>query len=154
MRQVAGPLQSVLANDAATGWLFRPASPRGNQAKETKMKMLTKANIEQLKNNGLKQAPVKGTPQEIDFYPVVKLFTPDAQATWLLTEIDPEDTDIAFGLCDLGMEFLELGYVSPSELASIRGRLGLPIERDLCFVAKKPLSEYASEANKNGGIIA
>lgn len=31
--------------------------------------------------------------------PVVKLFTPDAGATWLLTEIDPEDTDHAFGLC-------------------------------------------------------
>ena len=33
--------------------------------------------------------------------PVVKLFTPDAGATWLLTEIDPENRDIAFGLCDL-----------------------------------------------------
>ena len=35
--------------------------------------------------------------------PVVKLFTPDANATWLLTEIYPGDTDIAFGLCDLGV---------------------------------------------------
>jgi hypothetical protein len=33
--------------------------------------------------------------------PVVKLFTPDAAATWLLTEIDPDNRDIAFGLCDL-----------------------------------------------------
>lgn len=31
--------------------------------------------------------------------PVVKLFTPDAGATWLLTEIDPDDEDHAFGLC-------------------------------------------------------
>jgi len=30
----------------------------------------------------------------MDFYPVVKLFTPDANATWLLTEIDPEEEDI------------------------------------------------------------
>ena len=29
--------------------------------------------------------------------------TEGAGCTWLLTEIDPEDTDIAFGLCDLGM---------------------------------------------------
>ena len=35
--------------------------------------------------------------------PVVKLFTPDRAATWLLSEIYPRDTDIAFGLCDLGM---------------------------------------------------
>jgi hypothetical protein len=30
----------------------------------------------------------------------VKLFTPDAGATWLLTEIDPHDQDRGFGLCD------------------------------------------------------
>jgi hypothetical protein len=41
----------------------------------------------------------------IDFPPVVKLFTPDAGTTWLLTEIDPDDPDRAFGLCDLGSGF-------------------------------------------------
>ncbi|MDB5723494.1 MAG: transposase, partial [Novosphingobium sp.] len=35
-----------------------------------------------------------------DPFPVVKLFTPDAGATWLLTELDPDEPDIAFGLCD------------------------------------------------------
>ena len=35
--------------------------------------------------------------------PVVKLCTPDGGATWLLTEIDPDDHDHAFGLCDLGL---------------------------------------------------
>ena len=49
---------------------------------------------------------------DIDFKPVVKLFTPDAQCTWLLTELDP-DGGLAFGLCDLGMGEPELGYVSP-----------------------------------------
>ena len=33
-----------------------------------------------------------------DPQPVVKLFTPDAHATWLLTELDPEDGDTAYGL--------------------------------------------------------
>ena len=33
-----------------------------------------------------------------DPFPVVKLFTPDANATWLLVELDPEDSDLAFGL--------------------------------------------------------
>ena len=84
--------------------------------------------------------------------PVVKLFTPDAGATWLLTEIDPDDHDHAFGLCDLGLGYPELGYVSLAELASVRGRLGLPVERDLHFKATKPISEYAREARLSGRI--
>lgn len=86
--------------------------------------------------------------------PVVKLFTPDAGATWLLTEIDPDDDDHAFGLCDLGLGFPELGYVSLAELATARGRLGLPVERDLHFKADKPISAYAREARMAGRIVA
>ena len=59
----------------------------------------------------------------------MKLFTPDAGATWLLTEIDLKDPDIAFGLCDLGLGYPELGSVSLSEIAALRGKLGLPVER-------------------------
>lgn len=55
--------------------------------------------------------------------PVVKLFTPDAGGTWLLTEIDPDDHDHAFGLCDLGLGMPEFGWVSLQELATVRGRL-------------------------------
>ena len=83
---------------------------------------------------------------DFDPPPVVKLFTPDAGATWLLTEIDPHNHDHAFGLCDLGQGFPELGYVSLAELQSVRGRLGLPVERDLHFVATKAISAYACEA--------
>ncbi len=83
---------------------------------------------------------------DFDPPPVVKLFTPDAGATWLLTEIDPDDHDHAFGLCDLGHGFPELGYVSLAELRSVRGRLGLPVERDLHFFATKAISAYAHEA--------
>ena len=83
-----------------------------------------------------------------DNFPVVKLFTPDAGATWLLTELYPDDPDIAFGLCDLGLGFPELGTVRLSELAELRGKLGLPVERDLHFTAKKPISVYAGEATR------
>ena len=89
-----------------------------------------------------------------DPFPVVKLFTPDAGATWLLTEIDPDDDDHAFGLCYLGLGFPELGYVSLAELATVRGRLGLPVERDLHFTATKPISAYAREARMGGRIVA
>ena len=94
-----------------------------------------------------------GLPEE-DFKPVVKLFCPWGAATWLLTEIDPEDPDIAFGLCDLGMGFPELGNVSLKELESVTGPGGLTIERDIHFRADKPLSAYAEEARLHQRIIA
>lgn len=90
----------------------------------------------------------------IDPLPVVKLFTPDGTGTWLLTELDPDDPDRAFGLCDLGAGSPELGFVSLSELKTLRGRLGLPIERDRHFVGDKPLSTYAEEARRSGRIVA
>lgn len=119
------------------------------------MQLITDDQRAQLLANGtanLKRRQ-EGT-DEIDFKPVVKLFTPDAGATWLLSEIDPEDTDIAFGLCDLGLGFPELGTVSLAEIASVRGRLGLPVERDLHFSADKTLSAYADAASRAGYIQA
>jgi hypothetical protein len=89
------------------------------------MMLLTKAQREQLLDNGRRQAAVKGTSDEIDFRPVVKLFNPIGAATWLLTEIDPDDETVAWGLCDLGMGFPEFGTVSLDELAAYRGRFGL-----------------------------
>jgi hypothetical protein len=57
-------------------------------------------------------------------------------------------------LCDLGLGFPELGYVSLAEITALRGPLGLPVERDLHFIGTKTLSAYASEAHKNGRIVA
>ncbi len=116
------------------------------------MKLLTKPLRAQLLENGSLQEPLRGTADELDFLPVVKLFTPDANCTWLLTELDPEDPDIAFGLCDLGLGFPELGTVRISELESIRGPLGLPIERDLYIVLSKSVAAYASDARNAGRI--
>ena len=119
------------------------------------MKLLTEDLRERLMRNGTlrQQFQLEGR-DEPDFLPVVKLFTPDAGCTWLLTEIDPEDPDIAFGLCDLGMGYPEIGSVSLSELESVRGRLGLPIERDQHFNPTKTLSIYADEARQHGAIRA
>lgn len=91
---------------------------------------------------------------ECDHPPVLKLFTPDAGATWLISEIDPDDPDRLFGLCDLGLGYPELGYVSLAELTAVKGPLGLPVERDLHFIADKPLSAYADEARIQGRIVA
>lgn len=111
------------------------------------MKLLTTSIRDQLLRNGtIRQALTEDGRADADFIPVVKLFTPDAGCTWLLTELDPDDPDIAFGLCDLGMGCPELGSVRISELESVRGRLGLPVERDLHFRPVRTLSVYARAA--------
>ena len=102
------------------------------------MKLLTQSIYNQLLKNGHEKMAYHAAEDfavEPDFFPVVKLFTPDAAGTWLLTELDPDEPDIAFGLCDLGLGCPELGYLSLSELQRFRGRLGLPVERDRFFVA-------------------
>ena len=110
------------------------------------MKLLAKAVREKILYNGL--------AAEDDFAPVVKLFTPWGNCTWLLTELDAEDPDLAFGLCDLGMGEPELGSVLISEIESARGPAGLRIERDLYFSATKAISVYADEARSAGRITA
>ena len=110
------------------------------------MKLLTQEIRRKLIDNGRAQAKVKGTKAEKDFWPVVKLFYPAGAATWLLTELDPEDPDIAWGLCDLGMGCAEFGTVRISELESFRGRFGLGIERDRFFEARAPISRYIDAA--------
>ncbi|MDS4055361.1 DUF2958 domain-containing protein [Accumulibacter sp.] len=116
------------------------------------MQLLTKDIERKLRKNGEAQKIAQAEDRALDFFPVVKLFTPDAGATWLLTELDPDDPDIAFGLCDLGLGFPELGTVSLTELREVRGRLGLPVERDLSFKAERPLSSYAADAEALGHI--
>ena len=74
------------------------------------MTLIPASLITQLLANGAAQRAVLDNGADaVDFYPVVKLFTPDAQPTWLLTELDPDDEDLAFGLCDLGLGEPELG---------------------------------------------
>ncbi|WP_111160323.1 DUF2958 domain-containing protein [Rhizobium tubonense] len=85
---------------------------------------------------------------------MVKLFTPWGNATWLLTEIDPDEPDLTFGLCDFGMGFPELGSVSMTELTSVAGPFGLKVERDLHLTANRTLSAYAEEAARVSKIHA
>ena len=114
------------------------------------MKLLTQELREKLLANGREQA--KRTGATHDFWPVVKFFYPAGAATWLITELDPDDPDVAFGLCDLGQGFPELGSVRISELEEFRGSLGLGIERDMSFQAKAPLSRYVEAAREKGCI--
>ena len=47
----------------------------------------------------------------------------------------------------------EIGWVSLGKLATVRGRLGFPIERDPSFRAEKRLSAYARDARLAGRIV-
>jgi hypothetical protein len=114
------------------------------------MKLITNEQRAKLLDNGAATARGEGR----DPRPVVKLFTPDANATWLLTELDPVEPDRAFGLYDLGLGYPELGYVQVSELEALRGPLGLTVERDRYFVADRPISAYAGDAQAAGAIRA
>jgi Protein of unknown function (DUF2958) len=61
-----------------------------------------------------------------------KFFTPDANWTWYAVSAspDPDTGDVQFfGLVD-GLE-LEVGYFWLSEISKVRGKFGLPVERDL-----------------------
>lgn len=119
------------------------------------MKLLTTAQKRRLRENGAVNAErSRRGKKPNDFMPVVKLFCPWGGATWLLTELDPENPDIAFGLCDLGMGFPELGNVSLSEIAAVTGPGGLRIERDFHFKATKTLRAYAEEASRAQRIVA
>ncbi len=105
--------------------------------------------------NGWRNAELIVKDQEPeDFAPVVKLFCPWSGATWLLTELEPEDPDIAFGLCDLGQGFPELGRVSLMEIKAVIGPGGLRIERDIYFKSEKSLQAYADEAREHGRVMA
>jgi len=112
------------------------------------MSLLTNEQRDQLLANGRTAAQgMRGDP-----YPVVKLFTPDAHATWLLTELDPADADTAYGLCDVGLGAPELAHIKLSDLEAIRGPQGLPVQRDLHFKPRRSLSQYAALANTDGSV--
>ncbi len=109
-------------------------------------KLLTQQQEALLRANYRNQ--IRGTDEESDYVPVVKLFC--ARATWLLTELD--DDGIFFGLCDLGLGFPELGYVARHELEALQSRFPM-IERDIHFSATKTLSEYANDARIHQRIV-
>jgi hypothetical protein len=113
------------------------------QQRELKMKLITREIELKLKKN---MALPEGERE-----PVVKFFGGGA-CTWLISE---KEGDILFGLCDLGLGGAELGYVSLSELESLKfPPFGLGVERDSWFEADKTLSAYADEARELGRIAA
>jgi hypothetical protein len=109
-----------------------------NRKLNPKQKVLTRAQFLKLVENH--HLGMSGTA------PVVKFFAAGS-ATWLLSELDPE-TGIAFGLCDLGMGFPELGSVTLDELIET-GR----VERDLHFNTSKRMPHWERHAAIHGNLV-
>ena len=101
----------------------------------------------------LAHGQARAAGRAIDPLPVVRLFTPDAHATWLLASLDPADGDTAWGVMDVGIGLPELGRIKLSDLASIVGPNKQPVMRDRYFQAVRPLSEYLRLAQENGSIV-
>lgn len=91
------------------------------------MKLLTKKIEEQLTKYPFGSQDGKGRNAKV----VVKYFNPCGAGTWLITEGErqPDGDWLLFGYCHI-FEW-EWGYVSLNELQSVKGPLGLGIERDL-----------------------
>ena len=60
---------------------------------------------------------LNGNPvnRDQDHAPVAMLTLPGTAMVWLISEIDPEETTLAFGLCDLGMGCTVFCYVKVAE---------------------------------------
>lgn len=84
---------------------------------------------------------------------MVRLFDPNGPAVWLVTEILPGYSDLAFGLADLGLGYPEVGSFSLADLAAYRGPFLLGIQRDRHWSARLTLSGYAELAQRAGCIV-
>ena len=93
------------------------------------MKLLTKAEKKRL-------PPLYTSELVEDPLVVAKFFTPWTGWTWYAIEFDGKDTFFGYVV---GHES-ELGYFSLAELQSVRGPLGLRVERDIYF-KPQPLSQ-------------
>lgn len=100
----------------------------------------------------LANGQARAAGQVIGPLPVVRLFTPDAHATWLQVSLDPADGDTCYGLIDLGIGMPSLGTVKLSDLAAIVGPRQQPVMRDRYFQPVLRLSEYLRLVEDDGSI--
>ena len=92
------------------------------------MKLLTKEILNKLP----KLYSTDGIPLDEKLV-ICKFFTPDSIYTWYAVEYDGVDTFFGY-VCGAEKEW---GYFSLREITEVRGKLGLPIERDKWFKPAK-----------------
>lgn len=107
---------------------------------------------DQLIANG-KKNPDTHTIRDNDFPPVVKLYSETSAATWLLSEIDAKNPDLAWGLCDVGDGKPQFGSISLKELEGRREALDVGVKRLDGWKANGNLSQYLAAAIAAGHIV-
>jgi Protein of unknown function (DUF2958) len=117
------------------------------------MKLITDTQHAELLANARAVLHAAELGTEFDPKPVVKFFSRDGFYCWLLSEMDPRGSDLAYGLCDSGDGRPYMGYVRLSDLEKPQDKLALRVERDPRFVADKPMSVYIHIAVTRGHII-
>jgi hypothetical protein len=117
------------------------------------MKLITDTQHAELIANARAVLTAHAAGVEFDPKPVVKLFSRDGFYRWLLSEMDPGGSDLAYGLCDIGEGRPFLGYVNLSDLEKPQDKLALRVELDRRFIADKPMSFYIHIADTRGLII-
>lgn len=98
------------------------------------MKLVTKA-IEKL-------LPEIGSTSELEAHQIkvpLKIFNPSGAGSWFITEANVV-TGEAFGYVT-GLAEDELGYIDLNELATVKGRFGLGMERDIHWDPETTLAE-------------
>jgi len=114
---------------------------------------LTQEDYDRLPANGKEQAMLSEREEWKDHVPVVLLSLPETGCRWLLTEVSPDDPEIAFGLCDLGLGFPEQGSVSLVELETLQNRHGQKVERNTSFRTDRSLGYFTDLAGKYRRIV-
>ncbi len=118
------------------------------------MKLLTQKDLEKLQAQDPDHPSGPGRELSTeDLKVIVKFFTPDSFWTWYAVSAsqDEKSGDVQFfGYVD-GM-YPELGYFWLSELESLRGPAGFPIEGDLYWTPRS-LADIMHEIEVRGAMI-
>jgi hypothetical protein len=103
-------------------------------------------------NNLRSQLLANGRDPRADHVPLLKLFNPTGPECLLISEIQPYDEDVVYGLTDFGDGDLQVGPFSLPEVDEITRNCGFRFERDPLFHARHPLSVYREAARMQRGI--
>ena len=123
------------------------ASPYGDVTRADVENLLGATRLAALRENSKHCHKQGHDPQ-----PVAHLYLPGSNHQWLLTDLHTHD-DVAFGLCDLGAGFPELGYVDLREVLAATASVNAELRCNLAFRPVAPLSEYAEQARRAQRIV-
>jgi Protein of unknown function (DUF2958) len=116
------------------------------------MKLITEVQYAELLANGRTAREAARAGLDLRSQARRQTLHPHWYARWLLTEIDPDYPQRAYGLCDSGDGRPYVGYVCLADLDDVHGKFNA-VAAGPHFVADKPLSIYADVAYTRGLIV-